>query len=443
MTSGNISEEPIAIDNDEARTKLFSLADALLLHNRNIHTRCDDSVTRILNAPQQSKNSFNPVFVIRRSRGYSPIPIELPWESIPLLAVGAELKNTFCLNRNRYAFISQYMGDIQNYETFNSFEESIKHFEKLFRIEPELLVCDLHPDYLTTRYAQERSATTGRSLITVQHHHAHIASVMTENKILPGCPVIGLAFDGTGYGDDNWIWGGEFLITTYRDYERAFHIEYFPLPGGDLAIKHPARTALAYLWNTDIEWDPDLDCVSHFCAEDRLKLLSQLKFQINTPLTSSLGRLFDAVASFLNIRQKVTYEAQAAIELEAILDPEERLHYPFEIKQPEIKIKPMLRGIINDIYNGIPAQNISARFHNTIVAISVEVSSLISKQTGIRTVALSGGVWQNKKLLEKTLNSLEALNYKVIFHHEIPTNDSGISLGQAAVAQNSLPSNNQ
>ena len=333
MTSGNLSEEPIAINNDEARERLSKLADAFLMHNRDIHIRCDDSVVRIFDdGPKTTDHNHIPssiaprpssIYPVRRSRGYAPFPVKLPWDVPPLLAAGSELKNTFCITNKNYAFLSHHIGDMENYETLKSFEQGVEHFEKLFRVKPEAIACDLHPNYLATRYALERAERENLPIFNIQHHHAHIAACMAEHGLDGSRPVIGLAFDGTGYGDDGAIWGGEILIADYKSYQRAAHLEYFPLPGGDAAIKKPARTALALLWSLGLEWDERLAPVVEFCAEDQVTLRAQLEKKVNTPMTSSMGRLFDEAAALAGVRQTVNYEGQAAIEFEALADSAE------------------------------------------------------------------------------------------------------------------------
>ncbi|MDL1911338.1 carbamoyltransferase HypF, partial [Chloroflexi bacterium CFX6] len=325
MTSGNLAEEPIATDNDEARERLSQLADAFLMHNRDIHVRCDDSVVRAISDQLSVISDQSSVvsdqwslmtYPIRRSRGYSPFPVKLPFEVPQLLAAGSELKNTFCITNGNYAFLSHHIGDMENYETLQSFEQGVEHFERLFRVEPEAIAYDMHPNHLATRYALERAEREGLPTVAVQHHHAHVAACMAEHGLNE--PVIGAAFDGTGYGEDGAIWGGEFLIAGYTSYQRAAHLEYFPLPGGDAAIKRPARTALALLWSLGIDWDERLAPVKEFCAEDLVALRVQLEKKINAPMTSSMGRLFDAAAALAGVRQKVNYEGQAAIEFEAL-----------------------------------------------------------------------------------------------------------------------------
>ena len=330
MTSGNLSEEPIATDNNEARERLASLTDAFLMHNRDIHIRCDDSVVRVFEEE---------IYPIRRSRGYAPFPVKLPWEVPPLLAAGSELKNTFCITNKNYAFLSHHIGDMENYETLHSFEQGVEHFERLFRVKPEAIAYDLHPNYLATKYALQRAERENLPAIGIQHHHAHIVACMAEHGLAGSGPVIGLAFDGTGYGEDGAIWGGEFLLADYQSYQRSFHLEYFPLPGGDAAIKQPARTALALLWSLGLEWEERLAPVNEFRAEDRNLLRLQLERKINSPLTSSMGRLFDAAAALAGVRQRVNYEGQAAIEFEALADPTEGESYPFALEQAQVGVR--------------------------------------------------------------------------------------------------------
>ena len=434
MTSGNLSEDPIAIENQEALHRLKPLADAFLLHNRPIRTRCDDSVMRL---------SFieGKTLPVRRARGYAPQPIHLQWDFPPMLATGTELKNTFCMARGQYAFLSHHIGDMENFETYSSFEEGIAHFEKLFRIKPEFISCDLHPDYLATRYAQERAEREQIPILKVQHHFAHIASCMADNNLSLNQPVIGLAFDGTGYGEDGAIWGGEFLIASYQGFQRAGHLRYFPLPGGDAAIRQPARVSLAYLWKAGLDWSYDLPPVQALCAEERTALRYQLESQINTPLTSSMGRLFDAVAALIGVRSKINYEAQAAIELEAIADPDEQGIYPFEVLPSTINENslmvdpaPLINAITLDLFNNIPTSTISARFHNSIVEIINQVTISIRDTHQISTVVLSGGVWQNLLLLRKTVQRLRYNGFHVLTHTQVPPNDGGVALGQVLVA---------
>jgi len=435
MTSGNISEEPIATDNEEARARLASLADAFLMHDRDIHVRCDDSVVRIF--PKQ-KSEFesrkSEIYPIRRSRGYSPFPVKFPFESPPLLAVGPELKNTFCITNKNYAFLSHHIGDMENYETLQSFEQGIEHFEKLFRVKPEAIAYDLHPNYLSTRYALQRAEQEGLPTIGIQHHHAHIAACMVEHELDGSQPVIGLSFDGTGYGEDGAIWGGEILIADYQSYERAFHLDYFPLPGGDAAIKKPARTALALLWSLELDWDDRLAPVAEFCVEDRATLRTQLERNINTPMTSSMGRLFDAAAALAGVRQSVNYEAQAAIEFEALADTAGDGIYLFEWEQDKVRVRSVVEALIADVLSGISIPIISAKFHNGVAQLALEICQQLRSTRGIEQVALSGGVWQNITLIRRTLSLLQRDGFAVYIHLQVPTNDGGLSLGQAAIA---------
>ncbi len=438
MTSGNVSEEPIATTNEEARLRLATLADAFLMHNREIHVRCDDSVVRIVEGPLSSQSGADAgagrTYPLRRSRGFAPFPVRLPWEAPSLLAVGPELKNTFCLTTRRYAFMSQHIGDMENYETLRSFEQSIAHFEALFRVQPEAIAYDLHPDYLASRYALQRAARDSIPAIGVQHHHAHVASCMAENGLDGSRPVIGIALDGTGYGEDGTIWGGEFLLADYAGFTRALHLEYFPLPGGDAAIREPARIALALLWFLGLEWHEKLASCQTIGRRERGILRTQLERKVNSPWTSSMGRLFDAAAALAGVRQRVNYEAQAAIEFEAIADPLENGAYVFEVGADRVFLKTAFEAILTDVLNGTRPAVISARFHNGVARMIVSVVEQLASGTGIGQVVLSGGVWQNITLLRRTLSLLQDTHLQVYMHTEVPTNDGGLALGQAAIA---------
>jgi hydrogenase maturation protein HypF len=439
MTSGNLSEEPIAVHNDEARARLAGLADAFLMHNRGIHARCDDSVVRL--APDSTGDFAgrgkppreSMTYPLRRSRGYAPLPLRLPATSEPVLAVGAELKNTFCLTHRGYAFLSPHIGDLENYETLQSFELSVAHFERLFRATPAVLAHDLHPDYLSTRYALKRSDRTAIPVMGVQHHHAHVAACMAEHGLPQDARVIGIAFDGTGFGSDGSIWGGEVLIASYLTFERLMHLRGFPLPGGDAAIKHPARVALAILRSLGIEWSSDLASVGCFGPDELETLKAQLESGLNVIATTSMGRLFDAVASLAGVRQRVNYEAQAAIELEALLEPSETGAYPFGLTDTEIDIAPAIEAILIDISRKVGVPTISARFHNGIAVAAEAAADRARKHTGLTAVVLSGGVWQNITLLRRALSLLRAKDFQVYIHRQVPTNDGGIALGQAAI----------
>jgi len=427
MTSGNFSEEPIATANEDAIDRLSGLADAFLLHNRDIHIRCDDSVVKAL--PTH-------VLPLRRSRGYAPYPVPLPFESPPLLATGAELKNTFCLARDRHAFMSQHIGDLSNYDALRSYRHSIEHLSRLFRVEPEIVAHDAHPDYVATRYAAGRP----ENKIAVQHHHAHLASCLAEHRLPLEEPAIGVIFDGTGLGPDNAIWGGEILIGSYAWYRRFAHLSYVPLPGGDAATLRPYRTALAHLWQAGIPWESDLAPCRAAAQQEQTILLQQLEKQLNAPLTSSMGRLFDAVASLLDVLQVVTYEAQAAIWLEANTDPGETGTYQFDISRAangdplRIDPAPVLAAVLHDRRRGIAAPAIAARFHNAVAGAIHEACLMARRSTGLSSVVLSGGVFQNTTLLLKTIPLLEGAGFTVYTHMLVPPNDGGIALGQAAIA---------
>jgi len=426
MTSGNLSEEPIAYQDGDASHRLFSLADAFLTHNRPIHMRVDDSVARVM--------AGKPT-ISRRARGYAPDPIQLPISMPPILAVGAELKNTFCLTRDHYAFLSHHIGDLENHETLVSFEEGIQHFQRLFKINPQVIACDMHPDYLATQYAQRLVKTNpDLRLVSIQHHHAHLAACAADNNLPVQEPVIGLIFDGTGMGTDGHIWGGEVLVGSAIGYRRFYHLKYTPLPGGSQAIRKPARMMLSYLDSAGLEWDSALSPVAFLCADERTAVHSQIKLGINSPLTSSMGRLFDAVSSLLGIRHKVTYEGQAAIEMEAIIDKNETGFTEMAIINDQIDPGPVFLDLISGISNGLSPSRLSAHFHNSVVHLCVTVCNNLRTQTSINKVVLSGGVFQNKYLLENTVRELEKQNFTVLRHQRLPTNDGGISFGQAVIA---------
>ncbi len=432
MTSGNISEEPIAINNDDARQRLAGLADAFLMHNRDIRTRCDDSVMRIGQWTLQSKTK-HALIPIRRSRGYAPFPVKLPWKMPPLLAVGAELKNSFCLTREQYAFLSHHIGDLENYETLCSFEDGVVHFEKLFKVKPQLLAYDLHPNYMASRYALARAKEENIPAVAVQHHHAHIAACMAEHG-LPNRPLIGVAFDGTGYGRDGRIWGGEFLIADYASFERPLHLTYIPMPGGDKAVKEPWRLALAWLDRLGIDdfgfWDGHLTET----AVNVNIVKHQIKSGINSPLTSSMGRLFDAAAALIGVRQQVNYEAQAAIELETWVNPQETKAYPFEFANGEIDAAPLFGAMVADIKASIPRPDMAARFHNGVAQMVLRGCQQLRQQFNLDQVVLSGGVWQNMTLLTNVIPLLQQHGFTLYWHQQVPTNDGGLALGQAVIA---------
>jgi hydrogenase maturation protein HypF len=453
MTSGNISEEPIAIDNIEAKTRLADLADYFLMHNRDIRMRCDDSLTSTLNGQQ---------FIIRRARGYAPFPIDLNFSMQEILACGPELKNTFCLTKDNHAFLSQHIGDLQNIEAFNYYKDAIEHFQRLFRINPQIVAYDLHPEYLSTQYAISYFQGNAQ-LVGVQHHHAHIVSCMAENGLVderlsdsdPSSKVIGVACDGTGYGVDGGILGCEFLLANESDFRRCAHLKYIPLPGGDVAVKEPYRIAISYLYSAFGEdfFSFDIPFLKKVDKNRITMLLNMIERGINSPLTSSCGRLFDAVSSLIGIRDVTTYEAQAAIELEMIADENTSDVYAYNIENEDVEnadfsggvdirkakasnidVRKMFREIVFDLQIGVPKEIISAKFHNTVADFIVKTCEHIREQNNIDKVVLSGGVFQNRYLITKVLTLLKASKFTPYFHSKIPTNDGGVSLGQAVIA---------
>ncbi len=427
MTSGNLSEEPIAIDNREALQRLSGLADYFLMHNREILLRCDDSVAKVVSGkPRQ----------LRRSRGFVPVPVFLKREVPPILAVGGELKNTICLTKGKHAFLSQHVGDLENLESYKFFEEAVSHLQKILEIRPEIVAYDLHPDYFSTKWALQQNHA---KLIGVQHHHAHIASCMAENH-LDG-KVIGFALDGTGYGTDGHIWGGEVLLADYAHFQRAAHFDYVPMPGGAAAIHEPWRMAVSYLaqhFGRDM-WSVNIPFVRQLDRDKTEVVLRMLERGVNAPLTSSCGRLFDAVAAIALIRQSVNYEAQAAIELEMTMDgSSDDSAYQFGIRQNGsshiIDTRPMFVGLIQDIQESAPASLISRRFHNGLVEVFARVAEIMRAETSLNRVCLSGGTFHNTYLLEKLTARLTSDGFEVFTHSQVPAGDGGLSLGQALIA---------
>jgi len=431
MTSGNRGDEPLAKDNREVR-RFQGLADLFLLHNRDIYVRCDDSVWMVEGSPQP----------LRRARGDAPYPIHLPFPVQEVLACGGEEKNTFCFTKERYAFLSQHIGDLKNLETLEYFEESIEHYKSLFRLQPGIIAYDLHPEYLSTKYALEVAARFNHP-VPVQHHHAHIVSCMIDNGVKD--TLIGVAFDGTGYGLDGHIWGGEFLIADLGDFQRAGHFEYLPMAGGEAAIRRPYRLAIGYLYALLGEI-PSLPFLAEIDDLEVEVIRKQIDKGLNAPLTSSCGRLFDAVSALLGVRGEISYEAQAAIELEMLAsEADPQGSYPFSIVQQEgvnlVRLKETLMTIVADLQDGIPIPIIGLKFHKTVGAIIVEMCQRISQATGLKGVALSGGVFQNRLLLRKTKEALKQAGFTPYIHHQVPTNDGGISLGQAIIAHTKMRSN--
>jgi hydrogenase maturation protein HypF len=428
MTSGNLSEEPIVTVNDEAWQRLAPVADWFLLHNRDIYMRADDSVVRTVRGRER---------VLRRSRGYAPLPIDLGMPLSPILACGAELKNTLCLTRDRFAILSQHIGDLENYETLRFFEETLSNLKKLFRVEPQAVAYDLHPNYISSRYAHSLPL---QHKIGVQHHHAHIVSCMAENHIRG--KVIGVAFDGTGYGTDGAIWGGEFLIADYAGFERGAHLRYVPLPGGDAAVRQPWRMALSCLRDTFGTGSlPPLPMLETVPPRQLALVDTMLSRNFQTVPTSSSGRLFDAVAALVGLGQQVSFEGQAAIALESIADTGVDSGYPFAIEESEplqVDMRPAIDAVVRESLAGISVGQISARFHNTVAAAIVAVCHKLYQRAGLRRVCLSGGVFQNIYLLEHTVKDLYRAGFEVFLHAQVPPNDGGIALGQAVIASERL-----
>ncbi|MFE3609130.1 carbamoyltransferase HypF [Streptomyces goshikiensis] len=436
MTSGNLSGEPIVTDDSEALDRLGHLADAWLTHDRPIHVPCDDSVVRVCDGEP---------LTVRRSRGYAPLPLTLPWPVPPALATGGDLKNAFCLGEGRQAWLSAHIGDMDDLATQYAFERAERQLESITGVAPALLAADRHPGYRSGRWARRNAGA--RPLVEVQHHHAHIASTMAEHGLDGSGRVIGFAFDGTGYGDDGAVWGGEVLLADYTGYERFAHLGYVPLPGGDAAVLRPYRMALAHLRAAGIAWSPDLPCVAA-CPPDELRVLSrQLDRNLNCVRTSSVGRLFDAVSSLAGICQLVGYEAQAAVELEAAALSAAPAGaaggYAFALSGGSARgaaapvtadPAPLLAAVVADVRTGTPPALIAARFHTAVAALVAALATLARERHDLHTVALSGGVFANTLLSCACSIALRERGFTVLRHHRIPPNDGGLALGQLMVA---------
>ena len=462
MTSGNLGGEPIVTDDAEALTRLAPLVDGWLTHDRPIHVPCDDSVARILDGEE---------LLVRRSRGYAPLPVPLPFPVTPALAVGGDLKNTFCLGQGRHAWLSAHIGDMDDIATLAAFDRAETQLESITGVTPALLAADRHPGYRSGGWARRNAA--GRPVRAVQHHHAHIAAVLAENGHDHRDPVLGVAFDGTGYGDDGAVWGGEFLLADYDGYQRLAHLAYVPLPGGDAAVHRPYRMALAHLHAANLPWSGSLPCVAA-CEHDELAVLArQLERGLNCVPTSSMGRLFDAVSSLVGLCQHARYEAQAAIELEAAA----RLHHPtgpdadrepdadadadrdpdadrapdaphptdspgyaFGLTAPQpdqpmrVDPAPLFEAILADLRAAAPTALIAARFHAAVAAAVRQVAALARQRHGVSTVALSGGVFANTLLAHACAHGLRTDGFTVLRHRLVPPNDGGLALGQLVVA---------
>ena len=445
LTSGNLSDEPQCIDNDEARDKLGKIADYFLLHNREIVNRVDDSVVRVVGDRVQT---------IRRARGYAPAPINLPpgFNSVPqILAMGGELKNTFCLLRNGQAILSQHLGDLENAAAFKAYQDTLNLYLNLFEHQPEAIAIDLHPEYLSSKLGKELAAANQIKLYNIQHHHAHIAACMAENGIpLDSPPILGIALDGLGYGEDRTLWGGEFILADYRSFKRLATFKPVAMIGGVQAIKQPWRNTYAQLLSA-FYWDDlknkygNLELVK-FLEQKPLNLLNQLREKrINSPLTSSVGRLFDAVAAAIGIcRQECSYEGQAAIEMEALVDKnllnhhKETLNYPFNLDILDsiycIDPRPMWQALLHDLQQQIPQPVIATKFHKSLANVIIEMVNHLCQENAMNQVVLTGGVFQNCILLELVTTGLQTLGLNVLTHSLVPPNDSNLSLGQAVIA---------
>jgi hydrogenase maturation protein HypF len=429
MTSGNLSDEPICYDDTEARRRLGSIADAWLIHDRPIHVPCDDSVVRVVDGVESP---------VRRSRGSAPLPIRLPFDVPPTLAVGGELKNTFCIASGRHAWMSQHIGDMGSLETLDAFERSVRQFVEMYQVNVELVAADAHPGYHTRAWAERRSGSEG---VLVQHHHAHVASLMVEHGLCSGEKVIGFAFDGTGYGTDAAIWGGEVFVGGYEHFERARHLRYVPLPGGDATIRKPYRAALAHLWAAAVDWLPDLAPVRDSSPDERAVLRRQLERGVNCVATSSMGRLFDAVSALVGVREVVSYEAQAAIEMEAAATTciDGGRDYTFLTDGDEIDAAPVIRSIVDDMRAGIAVGAIAAGFHLGVARLVADTADELRDETGLDRVGLSGGVFQNALLVRLATAELTTRGFQVLTHCRVPANDGGLALGQIAVAAHRNP----
>jgi hydrogenase maturation protein HypF len=419
-----VSDEPIAYRDDEARARLASIADRFLVHDRPIETRTDDSVLRVATVAGARRT-----LMLRRSRGHVPESIALPVAAgRHVLACGAELKNTFCLAKGRRAWVGHHVGDLANFETLTSFQEGIAHFERLFAVEPAVIAHDLHPRYLSTSYALDRE---GAQHVGVQHHHAHLAACLAEHGITE--PAVGAIYDGTGYGTDGTVWGGELLYGDLRGFQRGGHLHPVRMPGGEQAIREPWRMACAWLVAADCAGIPP--ALAGVIDRQRWEAVAELaRSGLASPLTSSAGRLFDTVAALCGVRTRVNYEGQAAAELEAAADATERGAYPLPFRAGVLDARETVSAVTDDVAAGIPVAIVSARFHNTLAHATAAACAEIAEARGTTTVVLSGGVFQNTLLLERTSAALAEAGLRVLVPLRLPPNDGGISYGQAAVA---------
>jgi hydrogenase maturation protein HypF len=429
MTSGNVSDEPIVFKNSDAFERLFKIADYFLVHDRDIHLRCDDSVYRVWRGME---------YPIRRSRGYVPNSINSKWKfDEPVLACGPEQKNTFALAKENRIYLSHHIGDMDNYEVLKSFEEGIIHFKNIFGVRPKIIAYDLHPDYLSTKFALNYNDENVKKM-GVQHHHAHAVSCMVENDI--SHPVIAITLDGTGYGIDETIWGGEILISEYDNFRRIGHFAYIEIPGGSAAIKNPWQMGLSYLYkiykrdllNLGL---PFLDSVD---KTNKLLVLNSIENRLNSPLTSSCGRLFDGIAAIAGVRNSVNYEGQAAVEFEQFIEEKSEIAYAFDLIEKDGKYiihwETMIEQVVSDVKSKKRVSEIALKFHNGLANALLSVSEKVRSIAGINDVVLSGGVFMNIYLLSRLYEKLSKRGFNVYTHRLVPTNDGGIALGQAVIA---------
>jgi hydrogenase maturation protein HypF len=430
LTSGNVSGEPIVTDDAEALTRLGALADAWLRHDRPIRVPADDSVSRVVGGAE---------LPIRRSRGYAPLPLALPFEVTPALAAGADLKNTCAVAAGRYAWLSQHIGDMGDLATIGALTATERHLEELTGVRPEVVVADLHPEYRSGEWARRHAG--GRPLRLVQHHHAHVAAVMAEHGLGPDEQVIGMAFDGTGYGPDGAVWGGEVLIADYKSYRRAARLGYVPLAGGDASVLRPYRMALAHLHAAGVSWHPDLPPVVACPPAERDLLARQFGTRTGCVPTSSMGRLFDAVSALAGVRQLAAYEAEPAIVLEGLARRSttgRAFAYGFEIcpshDGPDVAdAGPVIRQIASDVLGGVPPDVVAARFHAAVTTLIADLADRCRAQTGLDVVALGGGVFQNALLVAEAERALRDRGFTVLRPRLLPPNDGGIALGQLVI----------
>jgi hydrogenase maturation protein HypF len=430
MTSGNVSGEPLAIDDDDARTRLGGLADAWLRHDRSIRLPCDDSVVRVAAGAQ---------LPVRRSRGYAPLPVTLPLPATAALAVGGDLKTTFCVAEGSAAWLSAHVGDMDDLATLRAFDRATRQLGELTGVRPDVLVCDKHPGYRSSAWARRNAG--GRPVVAVQHHHAHVAAAMAENGWPVHRPVLGFAFDGTGFGEDAAVWGGELLHADYAGYQRIAHLRYVPLPGGNAGVRNPCRMALSHLRAAGVGWDARLPAVAACTPSERSVVARQIDTGLGCTPTSSMGRLFDAVSSLAGVCHRAAYEAEAAMRFEALArNVEEPDGYRFDLCEDEIDAAPVVRAVVEDVQAGAAAATVSARFHAAVADLVLDLARRQRRVQGVDAVALSGGVFLNTVLTEACVRRLDAAGFTVLRHRLVPPSDAGLALGQIAVGATAPPS---